>query len=135
MKHVARMLAAVAALALLGGGALAAPKKAKAKPKMETFLIETSHNEAECMAAMDEVIATQGKNKKKEPAMFTNTVWGCLSGDHRGWTTTKAATQEDALKVLPESMRASAKVVQVTKFTVKDIKAAKKKMEKEKAGT
>lgn len=133
MKHVARMLAAVAAVALLGGGALAAPKKAK--PKMETFLIETAHNDAECMAAMDEVIATQGKNKKKEPAMFSNTVWGCLSGDHRGWTTTKAATQEDALKVLPESMRAGAKVVQVSKFTVKDIKAAKKKMEKEKAGT
>lgn len=135
MKQVGRILAAIAALALLSGSATAAPKKAK--PKLETFIVETSHNEAECLAAMDEVMATVPAAKKgktqKTPPMLEKTQWGCLSGDHRGWTTVKAKDQEDALKILPESMRASAKVVQVTTITVKQIKDIHKKMEKEKA--
>lgn len=137
MKQVARILAAVATLALLGGSASAAPKKAK--PKMETFLIETSHRDSECMTAMDEIMATVPVAKKgktqKTPAMLEKTQWGCMSGDHRGWTTVSAKDQEDALKVLPEPMRSGAKVVQVSKISVKQIKDIKKKIEKEKAGT
>ncbi len=133
MKQLGRMLTAVAALALLGGVATAAPKKKAPAPKKVTFQIETNHREAECMAAMEEIVAAHGK-KKGEPAMLKNTVWGCRSGDHRGWTTVSAVDQEAALATLPEGMRASAKVVQVEKLTVKDYKAAKKKMEKEKAG-
>ena len=125
MKHAGRLLAALAVAGLLTAShsAFAAKKSKKAPPK-ETYLIETTHEESACVALME-----AGTKGKKPSAFMAKTEFGCESGDHRGWTTVTAASPEDALKIIPEELRASAKIVMVKKYDSKaKVKAMKKKM-------
>lgn len=128
MKHARVIVAALVALAIVGG--LSADATAKKKPvPMFTYLIETSHDAAQCLTNMDSI----AKNKKMK-SFLEGSWWGCESGDHRIWTKVRAATPEDAIAKLPEELRGTAKAVQVKQYTAQDLKKLKKKIEKDAAG-
>ena len=82
----------------------------------EHYLIQTTHTPEECVAALT-TMAEQDKS------LLAKTDWGCLSGDHTGYVVVEAPSEQAARALLPEKMRASAKVIKVSKFTPKEIAA------------
>jgi len=114
MKSV--ISAAVLAGFLLVGDARAASAK-------HTYLVTTTHTPEQCLAALDEMAA---KNKK----MLSQVEWGCKGGDHTGYAFVEAADSKAALAGLPEANRATAKAVEVTKFTPDQLKKIHKDMGK-----
>jgi hypothetical protein len=105
------LLALTALASFWAQSANAEATKSEAK---NTYLIETQHTGPECVKALDDM---QSKN------LLGKTEWGCMSGDHRGWTTIQAASKEAALTQVPESQRANAKVIEVAKFTPAQLQA------------
>ena len=87
----------------------AAPAAAKSE-----FLIISPHTPEECMTALEQA-ETLGSLSKFE--------WGCKGGDHTAYAFVQAASAEDALKLVPENVRAQARAVKVNKFTPAEIKS------------
>src|SRR5437867_11924301 len=88
----------------------AAKSDAKAaKPAMSRYLVSAPHTEEECLQTLDNVKA-MGPNELRK--------WdfGCMDGDHTGYMIVMAASSEDALKNVPEPVRAKARAVKVHKF-------------------
>jgi hypothetical protein len=52
--------------------------------------------------------------------------WGCMSGDHRGWTVVEADTESAAKDVVPSPMRDKSHAVKLERFTAQDIAEAHK---------
>ena len=52
---------------------------------------------------------------------LTHAEWGCLDGEHKAWIIVEVDTKEDALFILPPLYRATAKIIQLTTFTGKDL--------------
>jgi hypothetical protein len=48
--------------------------------------------------------------------------------DHRGWTIVKADSEATARKTLPNILRKKARIVEVDKFTRKDLEGIHKRM-------
>jgi hypothetical protein len=124
MRRITLWAVTCVALMLTTGHALgqggSADKKAAMSPKkapMSTFLIVSPHTAEECLAVMDEV------NKTKE---LTAWDWGCMSGNHTAYRTVKAADENAALAMVPESVRAKAQVYKVTKMTPAMLETAHK---------
>jgi hypothetical protein len=107
MKTILAAMGLLAALSL-NTGARAAEKN--------MYLVTSPHTPEECLKALDEVSAMGSKTLGKYE-------WGCLSGDHTGYIMIEAASEDDALKVVPADIRSKAKAEKVTKFTVAQIKA------------
>lgn len=87
----------------------------KAKGK-DAFRIEMKHTKEECLNALDEMM-------EKDVKLLNKVEWGCMVGDHRGWVTLSAKSEEDAKNLLPASARANASVVKVSKFTADQIRS------------
>ena len=104
------MILFAAILGVVARGVLGSPRASAS----ERYLIETTHTPAECLAALD----TMAEQDKK---LLAKTDWGCLSGDHTGYIVVDADSEQAARALLPEKMRANAKVIKVTKFTPKEI--------------
>lgn len=81
------------------------------------FLIESSHTPEECLQALDEVM-------EESPEILSEFRWACKSGDHRGWVFVEADSEEEALDILPESLRSKAKAIEVAEFTEEELRAA-----------
>ena len=113
---------ALTAFAENQGGAKATPAKAAdakattAESGKTTYLIVSPHTKAECLAALDALAA-------KGEATLAQYDFGCMSGDHTCYLKTQAASEQEALASVPEALRAKAKAVKLTKFTVAQVKA------------
>ncbi len=106
----------VSALVGFWGLKAGAAANENAKTAKSKFIIMSSHTPEQCLKALDEVNA-QG------PKALSKYDWGCMSGDHTGYMEVSAANEKDALNMVPASMRGSAKVVKLNKFTPVQIKA------------
>jgi hypothetical protein len=83
------------------------------------FLVSVPHTAEECMKAMDTYEASKSLAKWD---------FGCEDGDHTAYSIVTAENKDAALAMVPESMRANAKVVMITKFTAADLKKAHEAM-------
>lgn len=88
---------------------------------MARYLIESPHTEAECLDALDQILA-QGD------ASLAKWDWGCMVDDHRGWAIVEADSEATARKTLPNILRKKARIVEVDKFTRKDLEGIHKRM-------
>lgn len=88
---------------------------------MQSFLISSPHTAEQCLAALDDLNAMA-------PGLLAKMEFGCMAGDHTGYAIVKAANADAARNMLPESLRASAKIQPLTKFTPEQIKAFHNKM-------
>ena len=86
---------------------------------MPKYVVECPHTPEECTNTLNEVLA-------QDPKALDKIVWGCGKGVHTGWAYVDAKSKEDALAMIPESGRKSAKATEVSKFTPEQIKAAHK---------
>ena len=115
--------------ALLTGAVFSADAPAKReastaksmKAPMARYLVISPHTPEECLGALDE-IAAEG------PQVLSKFDFGCMAGDHTGYAIVSASSYQEALKLVPASIRDKAKAVKLSKFTGADIKAIHEKM-------
>jgi hypothetical protein len=101
------LFAALALVTLLAATAIAAGGKNR-------YLVIAPHTPEQCLAALDDI-------KANDQALLKKIDWGCAAGDHTGYLSVEADSEEAALKSLPEKSRASARAVKVVKFTPEQI--------------
>ncbi len=80
------------------------------------FMITSPHTAEQCLAALDDLSA-------HAPNLLAKMDFGCKAGDHTGYAVVHAENADAARNMLPESLRASAKVVELNKFTQEQIKS------------
>lgn len=117
-------LSILGALLLSPAGRASAGEKAAKAGGNQTYMVTTTHTPEQCLQALDEMAA---KNKK----LLGTMQWGCNSGDHTGYAFVQAPSEEQALAQLPQTNRAGAKAVMVTKFTPEQLAAIHRKMGKQ----
>lgn len=130
MKRLSVLLVLLVCAVFLTIGATAGAEestgvKTAAPAKVETFkyLVISPHTPEGCLKAMDEVSAMG-------PGALEKFDFGCMEGDHTGYAIVRAASANEALKVVPDSLRAKARAVKLHKFTAMELKALHEKMKK-----
>jgi len=83
---------------------------------MEKYLVESKHTQEECLRALDEVLA-------KGSDTLGRIEWGCMAGDHTGYSIVDASSESDALQIVPTFLRAKARAVKLNRFTPDQIRA------------
>ncbi len=83
---------------------------------MARFLIEVPH-EAEHVACA-RVVETFLKTGSH---FLTHADWGCMDGDHRAWIIADVDSREEARSIVPPSLRAQARIVQLNYFTMEEV--------------
>jgi hypothetical protein len=83
---------------------------------MPRFLIESPHEEETlaCSRAAQVFLETGSH-------FLTNADWGCKDGEHKAWLIVEVDTKEQARAMLPPMYRKGAKIVQLNKFTTREI--------------
>ena len=116
-----RLFVPVALGALLVGSlALAAGSSMSHSTMKHTgnhYLVISPHTPEECLKTLDEISA-------EGTATLAKFDFGCKAGDHTGYVMVFAKDETEALSIVPESIRANAKAIQITKFTAADLKMA-----------
>jgi hypothetical protein len=79
---------------------------------MDRFLVVCPHTAADCKDAIQQIMFA---------GFITHFDWGCMDGDHTGWTIIEAENAKEALMVVPPGQRHSSRAVKLTKFTVADV--------------
>lgn len=82
----------------------------------ETYLVESRHSNAECLTALDEIVAYK-------PDLLRNSWFGCPAGEHVGYSTVEAENESDVRGMLPKAIRINARILKVGKFTPEQIKS------------
>ncbi len=83
------------------------------------YLIETKHTGGTCLKALDEIA-------DYKPAILEKVAFGCSSGVHVGWAEVEAGSKEEALELIPTTLRGDTRVVEVGKFSEEQIRSMHK---------
>ena len=83
---------------------------------MAKYVIESPHTPEECLQALDE-IAEKGLD------VLNKFVWGCAHGEHTGYAYIDAESEKEACALVPEFLQDKAKIIEVSKFTIEQIKS------------
>ena len=83
---------------------------------MANYIVEAPHTDAQCLAAMDEIVA-------EAPRLLDDFDWGCFSGVHTGWANIEAESESALRTLLPSSQRDNWSVTEVNRFTEEQIRA------------
>lgn len=80
---------------------------------MARFLLEVPHgpDHVHCDRAARIFLATGSH-------FITHADFGCDDGVHKAWLTVEVDSREEALRILPPGLRANAKVIQLSKFSL-----------------
>ena len=80
---------------------------------MARFLLEVPHeaNAVACSQAV-QVFMDTGSH------FMTHADFGCADGEHKGWLAVEVESKEEALRILPPALRARARVVRLSKFSM-----------------
>lgn len=83
---------------------------------MDKYFIESKHTPEECLRALDEILA-------KGSDHLARVEWGCMAGDHTGYSIVEARSEADALEGVPAFLRGKARAVKLNKFTPEQIRS------------
>jgi len=83
---------------------------------MAKFMIEVPHgpDHVHCDRAARIFLATGSH-------FLTHADFGCEDGEHKAWLTVEVDSKEEALRILPPGLRAQARVVRLSKFSLSDL--------------
>ena len=84
------------------------------KTETASYLVSSPHTAEGCLAALDEFVAS-------DKGALDNWYWGCMDGDHTGYEIVQATSKDEALKVVPKSLRTEAKAVKLNKLTAEQV--------------
>ncbi len=85
-----------------------------------SYLIETPHNEAECLRALDEQLELGSD-------VLDKFYFGCMAGDHTGYAIVDANSEDEARKLIPSFLADKSLITEVGKFTPEMIRSYHKK--------
>ena len=82
---------------------------------MARYLLEVPHgpDHVHCDRAARIFLATGSH-------FLTHADFGCSDGEHKAWLTVDVDSKEEALRILPPGLRAQARVVRLSKFSLGD---------------
>lgn len=83
---------------------------------MDRYFVESKHTPEECLRALDEILA-------KGPDALSRVEWGCMAGDHTGYSIVEARNETEALKEIPSFLRPKTRTVKLNRFTPEQIKS------------
>lgn len=84
---------------------------------MPSYLVISPHTHEDCSKVLGDLLAM---------GYLTHFDWGCRDGEHTGWAIIEADNKAEAMMVVPPLARASARVVQIGKFTPDEVRAMHK---------
>lgn len=87
---------------------------------MDRYFIESPHTPQECLRALDEIL-------EKGPSALAKYEWGCMAGDHTGYSIVEARSTTEASESVPTFLRGKARVVKLNRFTPEQIREFHKK--------
>ena len=76
------------------------------------YLVRSPHTAEECLDALYTM---------KAAGLLSKYEWGCKDGDHTGYAFVRATGKDDALAIVPESIRDKAVATKMGKFTAGEI--------------
>jgi hypothetical protein len=84
---------------------------------MPKYLIEVPHGPdmKSCLMAIRVFLETGSH-------FLTNAEWGCKEGEHKAWFIIDVDNKETAYNIVPYSFRRNARVTELTRFTMDDLK-------------
>jgi len=94
--------------------ALQAQYMEESTPAKSDYMIISPHTAAECDATLEQA---------EQLGTLSKFEWGCKQGDHTGYAIVQATSKEEALKMVPENVRAKARVIKVDHLTPEEIRA------------
>jgi len=80
------------------------------------YLIQSPHTKEECLQALDDILA-------EGPDMLARYDFGCVAGDHTGYATIDARSEDAAREFVPALVRNKARITEVGKFTPEQIRS------------
>jgi hypothetical protein len=83
---------------------------------MARFLIEVPHEatKEECVRAAKILLSTGSQ-------YLAHADFGCLDGEHKAWVILDVDSKEEARFVLPAVYRSQAKIIELNKFTLREL--------------
>ena len=108
-------LTAVALVLALNTTAYSGEAYGTEKGTQSRYLIVSPHTSENCLEVLDNIQAQGADALGKYD-------WGCMVGDHTGYATVSAASEAEALKMVPASVRSQAKAIKLNKFTSEQLK-------------
>lgn len=86
---------------------------------MARYLIEVPHGaDAQACSRAVEIFLRTGSH------FLTRAEWGCKDDVHKSWLIVEVDSHNDARNVVPAEFRKDATIVELTTFTLDDMKAA-----------
>ena len=83
---------------------------------MGDFMIQVPHTKEECMRSLDETLAAGTE-------VLSKYEFGCMKGDHTAYAMINARDEGTAQTMVPQFLRARAKIVPVERMTPESIRA------------
>jgi hypothetical protein len=123
MKRVLSFLLVAAAMMTFGAMAHSGDVAKQGKAGKAKYLVIAPHTAEQCLATLDDINAMNTK-------ALASWDFGCKSGDHTGYMTVSASSEDEVRAMLPANGRDQAKIVKLSKFTAADLKMAHQDMEK-----
>ena len=85
---------------------------------MPRFLIEVPHEpDIQACARVIHTFLTSGSH------FLTRADWGCEDGNHSAWMLVDVDSREDALAIVPPSLRPLARIIEMSRFTIDHIES------------
>lgn len=83
---------------------------------MGKFLIEVKHggDKSSCLLGIQSFLSSRSH-------YVSSVEWGCVEGEQKAWLILKTENKETAMKILPAAYRQNAKIIELHKFTIKEI--------------
>jgi len=96
---------------------------------MEKYLIELEHDpDPRGCARVVRIFLETGSH------YLAQADWGCMDGHHSAWMIVDADSRDQARQIVPPPFRASARIVQLNKFTMEQIERLMRHHEHPKSG-
>jgi hypothetical protein len=80
---------------------------------MNRYLVESPHTAQDCARMIKDVYSL---------GSLTHFDWGCEAGVHTGWAIVEAASEDEALFVVPPLVRHQARAIRLVKYSPDDVK-------------
>ena len=87
---------------------------------MSRFLLEVPHEAVACARAA-QVFLNAGSH------FLTHADRGCTDGEHKAWIIAEVDSKDEARAIIPSQVRAHARIVRLTTFSLKDFDRIREK--------
>jgi hypothetical protein len=82
---------------------------------MSKYLVEVTHTQRECVWALKQLLDAG-------PEFLARFEWGCMDGEHVGWTFFDAESKFAAQEIVPRVLRPKARIIELSRFSPEQVR-------------